>query len=112
VRAPAPREDSTAWDLRRYWATQTEVVLVIDADIARVRGYIEHVAPTNSICVVYDGHGDGDLSVEIARITTVRRPHFHEPQDGSRVPPPPNRMRIPVQIRGQLSLPGLDDGNG
>lgn len=67
----------------------------------RVRGYVEHVAPTDSFVLVWDGAGV--MHVPLALGLSVRRPHFSVPEDGARVAPR-CRSGVPVQLVGQLEF--------
>lgn len=99
---PARREAAVAWELRGAWAARREVVLVCDGDVSRVRGYVEHVAPTDAFALMWEGAGLAH--VPLARVSAVRRPHFDEPLDGCPVTPPPFRVRVPEQLPGQLEM--------
>lgn len=103
---PERLEAAVAWELRGAWATQREVVVVMQgsagrtadtrdapADRARVRGYVEHVAPTDAFAKMWDG--SGDVHVPIVRVATVRKPSFSEPLDGNPVAP---RVREPIYV--------------
>lgn len=99
----ATREQAFAWELRGYWARGTEVVAVLDQEIAqlpRVRGIVVRVAATGAVAWFDDG-GDGEVTVPCAAIVNLRRPHFHE--DGVSV-----RRRVeprrPAPPEGQISL--------
>lgn len=97
-------ERAAAWELRGAWATQVEVVVVLEADRGRVRGYVEHVAASNAYALIWDGIGNAH--VPLSMVATVRYPHFHEPLDGERVARPEREPRIPAQIPGQLAFEG------
>lgn len=95
-------ERAAAWVLRGAWATQREVVIVLEGDRGRVRGYVQHVAASNAYALIFDGVGA--THVPLAFTAAVRSPHFHEPLDGIEVTPPRNRPAIPLPHPGQLSL--------
>lgn len=98
-------ERAAAWDLRGAWATQREVVVVLEGNRGRVRGYVEHVSASNAYALIYDGAGTAHVPLAFA--AAVRRPHFHEPLDGIEVTPPPRRRRRTIQLSpGQLALFG------
>jgi hypothetical protein len=103
------REQAHAWELRTFWATGREVVVVLDPDVAafpRVRGIVHWVAPTGAAVRIDDGLGGGlaerDVGVLVpcVAILALRSPHFQE--DGvapRRVAPPrveadPNQLSI------------------
>lgn len=94
-----------AWELRTAWASQREVIVVCAADRQRVRGYVQHVAPTDAFALVWDGRGDAH--VPLALVLAVRRPHFSAPEDGGRVEPPERPPPI-VVLAGQLQFEMAD----
>lgn len=102
---PVRLESRVAWELRGAWATLREVVVVLDRG-GRVRGYVEHVSPTDAFALVWDGHGPAH--VPLALVVAVRRPHLHEDAMSDAVPPPPPRARVPLPMPGQLAF-ALDD---
>lgn len=96
----ASREQAHAWDLRSAWATQREVVVVLDEGclIPRVRGTVEHVAPTGAFVRIHDGAAT-PWHVPCALILAVRKPHFHEPLDE------PVQLALDVEpMPGQMPL--------
>jgi hypothetical protein len=94
----APSASAVTWQLRGAWASRREVVLVgVD-----VRGYIEHVAPTGSFALVWDGAGL--IHVPADRVLAVRVPHFHEDGDTPSVAPPPPRSVHAPPPPGQLAF--------
>lgn len=97
-------ERAAAWELRGAWGTQREVVIVMEGKRGRVRGYVEHVAASNAYALIFDGRGSAH--VPLAFVATVRRPHFHEPDDGDPVPRPARAPRegLPYVHPGQLSF--------
>lgn len=72
-----------AWELRTAWAKRTKVALVIDADITHVQGIVKRVSPTDAFVLMDDGKSDF-IHIPINRIQAVRKPHFHEPNDGGK----------------------------
>jgi hypothetical protein len=107
------------FELRGAWAAQTERVVVLTrgpravdapqpqgvpgapADRARVRGYVTHVAASGAFVLVWDGHGEAHVPVEL--IGAVHRPHFSAVEHGEAVSPPPSR-EVRAVISGQLAL--------
>jgi hypothetical protein len=100
---PARLERVCAWELRTAWALRREVVLVM-GERGRVRGYVQHVAPTDAFALVWDGRGE--VHLPCALVATVRRPHFSEPLDGEPVGavPVPEVRQAPPPMDGQLAL--------
>lgn len=99
---PVRREADCAWELRGHWATLREVVVVWPD--GRVRGYVEHVTPTDVFALVWDGRAT--VHVPLGLLPAVRQPHFDEPLDGNAVSPPPSwreRMTVP-HVAGQLAF--------
>jgi hypothetical protein len=83
------------WELRAAWATRREVVLVLSerADLPRVRGTVEHVAPTGTVVHVLDEGEEDPIVVPAYLIRAVRRPHFHEDGVEARPAPAPRDLR-------------------
>lgn len=102
-------ERAAAWELRGAWATQREVVIVLEGDRGRVRGYVEHVAASNAYALIHDGAGTAHVPLVFA--AAVRSPHFHEPLDGPEVSLPRRRRSLPLPMPGQLSLFGGPTAN-
>ena len=106
--SPAKLERAVAWELRAAWARRLEVVLVLErsrrVSEPRVRGFVEHVSPTNAFALVWDGEGTQHVPCQV--VAAVRSPHFSEPLDGPPVAPPPARAAIalPHVHPGQLTL--------
>lgn len=91
-------ESAAAWDLRGAWAVGSEIVVAWPG--GRVRGYVEHVSPTDAFALVWDGaHA---LHVPLGLGPSVRRPHFHEPLDHVRRPL--RRTAVPLPMPGQLAF--------
>lgn len=73
----------------------------------RVRGYVQHVAPTDAFALVWDGTATVHVPMSLA--PSVRRPHFTEPLDGAPVAPPLlRRPRVLDPTPGQLCFPLTD----
>ncbi len=100
---PAVRESAICWELRAAWARLREVALSL-VDGGRVCCYVEHVAPSGAFCLVWDG-GD-ELHVPVAMIAAVRQLSYEEGDFVFPLAPPRLRSRAPVQIFGQMELPG------
>jgi hypothetical protein len=107
---PQPRESDVAWELRGAWASQREVVVTLDearpgpkhddAPPGRksVRGYVEHVAPTDAFALMWDGRSVAHIP--LARVMGVLRTHMDS--RGRKVKP---REREPiVLLSGQMSF--------
>ncbi len=101
----ASTERAAAWELRAAWARHREVVVVLDRQAGRVRGFVEHVSATNAYALVWDGHGTVHLPCALVR--AVRVPHEHETAWGEPVAPPPPRsiVALPYVHPDQLALP-------
>ena len=95
---PRHLESAVAWELRTAWATQREVVVLVDADLTRVRGYVEHVAASDAFTVVWDGREL--VHVPIALVSAVRRPHFTMED----APVQPRKREPAIVLDGQLEF--------
>lgn len=96
------RESAAAWELRGALAAVREIVVAWPG--GRVRGYVEHVSPTDAFALVWDGRST--IHVPLTLGPSVRRPHFHEDDVSEAVAPPARRVRRPMS--GQLAFV-LDD---
>jgi hypothetical protein len=68
------------------------------ADRARVRGYVEHVAPTDAFALMWDG--SGVAHIPLAVVAAVRKPH-HTMSD---LPVVPRVQRRAIVLPGQLEM--------
>lgn len=100
----ATTEQAWAWELRTAWALGREVVVVLDGQEERVRGYVTHVSPSGAYALVDVDRFPQDLHVPCALVLTVRHPHFHE--DGPPKPdrPAPRFRGMPEPDPNQLEL--------
>jgi hypothetical protein len=97
---PARLENVVAGRLRVHMVLLDEVVLVWPD--GRVRGYVDYVAMSDAFCLVWNG--EDFIHVPLGLLPTVRKPHFHEDGQEPKVALPPRRVRVPVQLEGQLEL--------
>lgn len=109
VSGVATREQAWAWELRTAWGLGREVVVVLEGQQERVRGYVTHVAPTGAYATVDVEKLPQDLHVPCALVLTVRHPHFHE--DGPAGPdrPAPRFRGMPEPDPNQLTLWGGEE---
>lgn len=102
-------EQSHAWDLRAAWAGGRAVVVRLEARkgrLERVEGFVTYVAASGAYVLVLDPEVPAEpIHVPCALIESVRRPHFHEPDDARilRLARDPRPRAIPVAA-GQLSF--------
>lgn len=103
----ASRESSVAWELRGAWASREPVVLACEkpARWRTLAGWVEHVDASNA-AVLFEAVNGEVVSVPCALVLSVRRPHFHEPEDEAILAAPRRVRRVTVLDRfpGQLSL--------
>lgn len=97
------QEDRLAWELRGYMVTLREIVVAWPG--GRIRGYVQYVAPTDAFTLIWDGLRETHIPVLI--ISSIRRPHYHEPLDGKPVERP--QRHVIFVYPGQLQF-DLDDG--
>ena len=97
-------EAAVAWDLRAAWAAGWEVSLGVARRRRPVRCRVLTVASSGAFAIVWTA--DGELHVPLARVRSVRRPHFHE--GGEPVAAPAHRQALPLPPAGQLPLFAAD----
>lgn len=107
-RLPRRREDEVAWELRGHWATLREVVVVWPG--GRVRGYVQHVAPTDAFALIWDGLRE--THIPLAVVADVHRPHWTEELDGKPVSKPERHVIFvyPGQLQFDLDGGGILEG--
>lgn len=101
----ATRESTAAWDLRSAWALRRVVVLLLDADITRLAGWVDHVDATDAGADIETLEGE-IIRVPCATVLAVRSPHFQEPEHARARAAVPRERRETVLDRfpGQLAL--------
>lgn len=101
-----PLQTAIAWDLRgRLFSGQEVVVLIPDGEIPRVRGLVIGVSPTDAVAWMDDARFPEPVAVDLSKVASVRRPHFHEEGDApERRRPIFEPRRDPEPMEGQLSL--------
>lgn len=92
AREPARAPDALAWDLRAAWAGGWQVVATTRRG-ARVRGLVEHVAPTGAFALLWNGAAE--VHVPVGALRSVRRPALGE-RDGTG--PVRRRRRAPIAM--------------
>ena len=102
------RSEAVAWELRTHLLYEREIILrlVEGASLKRLRGNVVSVHGTGQTCQLEDARFEDPVTVPVSMIESIRRPHFHEPEDGLLPAPPPARRELPYIDPNQMTLGG------